>query len=347
MIKSGKVSAVIIIAVILGLSGTLLPYNKAAMAADNVTKWRCQAHVPPTSSHYQHGLLAVADALKKRTHGRLIIEPYPVGTFVPSKEIFSAVKRGMLEAGFIASATMISQVPLAAVSNGLPFNLRDTLEAAYFLQILGIEQMMKEALAKQGLYYFSDSVNAWELALKKPIRSMEDFKGLKIRSTGIMEKYFGLIGAAPSYLPAPEVYPALATGVVEGAHFGDAQGANNLKFFDVCKYHLTTPLLFGAATVWVINQKAFDKLPGDIQKTINATVTEHFWRHTTANHFYNQETLKKIQKEDGVTLLSLPPAEYKKMQEAAQPVWDDVAKKSPECAKAVEILRDFNKSLGR
>lgn len=328
-------------------AGFLPVSHETANAADPVIKWRCQAHAPPTSTHYKQGLMVVAEEVRKRTNGRLIIEPYPVGAFVPAKEIFNAVKRGMLEAGFTSSAYIQSQVPLAAVSNGLPFNLENALEAAYFIQMLGIEQMMQEAVEKHGMYYFSVLVNGWELALRKPVRTMEDFKGLKLRSTGIMEKYFASIGAAPSFLPAPEVYPALATGVVDGAHFGDASGADNMKFFEICKYHLTTPLLFGASTIWLLNQKAFDGLPADIQQILKATLVEHFWRHTVSNHYDNQMTLTKIQQKDGVELLTLPPAEFKKMQKAAEKMWDEVAEKSPECAKAVGILKDFNKSLGR
>ena len=110
---------------------------------------------------------------------------------------------------------------------------------------------------------------------------------------------------------------------------------------------LTTPLIFGASTIWLLNQKAFDKLPADIQQILKATLVEHFWSHTVSNHFDNQMTLTKIQQKDGVELLTLPPAEFKKMQKAAEKIWDDVAKKSPEAAKGVEILKDFNKSLGR
>ena len=49
----------------------------------------------------------------------------------------------------------------------------------------------------------------------------------------------------------------------------------------------------------------------------------------------------------GVTVSELLPEEYVKLQKAAMPIWDDVAKKSPGCAKAVEMLVEFNRSLGR
>ena len=328
-------------------SGILQGFYDKAMAADAVIKWRCQANTPRASAHYKGGLLVAAELVKQRTGGRLIIEDYPVGSFVPATEIFSAVKRGMLEAGFTSSAYMQDQVPLAAVSNGLPFASASPMEAAHLLQNLGIEKMMQEALAKQGMYYFSALANHWELSLKKPVRTMEDFKGLKLRSAGLMERYFASIGAAPTFLPSSECYPALATGVVDAAHFGSATGSYSFKFFEICKYHLATPLLFGASTVWLINQNSFDKLPKDIQEILRATLVERFWKHTASYHFENEIILAKIPKEFGVEVLRLPPEEYKKMQDAAKKLWDEVAEKSPEGAKGVQILKDFNKSLGR
>ncbi len=341
----GILSAVLAFFVFTGIFPIL---SSSALAAGEVVKWKCQAHTPAVpGGHYKNGLLAVVDEIKKRTDGRFIIEPFGEGSFVPAKEIHNAVKRGMLEAGFTSSAYIQSQVPLAAVSNGLPFGLRDAWEAAYFMQVAGMEQMMKEALLKLDMYYYSDVVNAWELVLKKPVRTVEDLKGLKLRSAGTMEKFFASVGAAATFLPASEVYTALATGVVDGGHFGDVIGAHPLKLFEICKYHMTTPVLFGASTIWLINKKAFDSLPKDLQNILHSTLTEHFWKHTFQNKFMVEELYRKIQKEDKVELLSFSAADYDKLQQAALKLWDEVAQKSPECAKGVRMLIDFNKSLGR
>jgi len=332
----------------LGFVGIFLSGGTEATAAGDVIKWKCQAHTPAVQGgHYKYGLLAVADELKKRTNGRFIIEPFGEGSFVPAKEIHNAVKRGMLEAGFTSSAYIQSQVPLAAVSNGLPFGLRDAWEAAYFMQVAGMEQMMKEALLKLDMYYYSEVVNGWELVLKKPVRTAEDLKGMKLRSAGTMEKFFSSVGAAATFLPASEVYTALATGVVDGGHFGDVIGAHPLKLFEICKYHMTTPVLFGASTIWLVNKKAFDGLPKDLQSIFHSTLTEQFWKHTFQNKFMAEELYRKIQKEDKVELLTLSSGDYDKLQQAALKLWDEVARKSPECAKGVKMLIDFNKALGR
>jgi len=329
------------------LMGIWLGSNQTAMAAEKVINWKCQVHWPASSSSYQDSLLVVIDRLKKRTNGRLMIEPYAAGALVPAKEIFNAVKRGMIEIAITSSAYPRDQVPLMNVASGLPLNFVDVWEAVYFHQWMGFEQMMKDECAKHGLYYFTDKVYPTELSLKKPVRTYEDFKGLKLRSSGILQVYLTSLGAAASYLPGGEIYAALSSGVVDGVHWGAVQGSASMRFYELNKYHLRPALNIAATDIWLVNKEAFGKIPEDIQKILVSTLEENFFLRTNQYIYQEDTTLAKAQKEQGVELIILPPKEVAKMQEAAKKIWDDVAKKDPQCAKAVQMLKDFNKSLGR
>jgi len=327
--------------------GILGGINQTALAADTTIKWRCQVHWPTSSSSYRDSLLVVIDRLKKRTNGQLIIEPYAAGALVPYMEIFNAVKRGMVEIAITSSAYPRDQVPLMNVASGLPLNFGNVWEAVYFHKWLGFEQMMKDECAKHGLYYFTDKVYPTELSLKKPVRKYEDFKGLKLRSSGILQVYLTSLGAAASIIPGGEIYAALSSGVVDGVHWGAVQGSSSMRFYEINKYHLRPALNIAATDIWLVNKEAFGKLPEDIQKTLLATLDEQFFLRTNQYIYLEDTTLAKAQKEQGVELITLPPKEVAKMQQAAWKIWDDVAKKDPQCAKAVQMLKDFNKSLGR
>ena len=329
------------------LTGIVLVSNQPAAAAEKVIKWRCQVHWPAASSSYKDSLLVVIDRLKKRTNGRLIIEPYAAGALVPAKEIFNAVKRGMLPIAITSSAYPRDQVPLMNVASGLPCNFGSVWEAVYFHKWLGFEEMMRDECAKHGLYYSTDKVYPTELSLKKPVRTFEDFKGLKLRSSGILQVFLTSIGAAASYLPGPEIYPALASGVVEGVHWGAVQGSDSMGFYEINKYHFRPALNIAATDIWLVNKQALSKIPEDIQKILLTTLDEQFFLRTNQYIYLEDTTLAKAQKEKGVELITLPPEEYAKMQAAARKMWDDVAKKGPQCAKAVQMLKDFNKSMGR
>jgi len=318
-----------------------------ALAAEKVYTWKCPAHWPASSSSYKDSLQVVAERVKERTNGRFIIEPYPAAALFPGKENFNAVKRGMVPMAVTSAAYDLAQVPLLNVNSGLPLNFSEVWEAVYFYQWLGFEQMVKDEFAKHGLMYFTDKLYPTELSVKKPVRTFEDFKGLKIRSSGVLQKYLTSIGAAASYIPGGEVYTALASGVIDGAHWGAVQGSLSMKFYEISKYHLRPALNIAATDYWVINKKEFEKLPKDLQEILVKTLEEEFWLRTNQYLYQENISLTKIQKDLGVELITLPPADFAKMQVAAMKLWDEIAQTSPECAKAVEMLTDFNRKMGR
>jgi len=315
-------------------------------AAGKVFKWKCQSHWPTASPSYQDSLLSLIDKLKKRSDGRLIIEPFPAGALVPSKEAYNAVKRGMVQMATNSPAYLRSKLTTAGIAYGLPFAFQNNWESIYFTKHLGFEKIIRKEAAKDGVFYASEKSYPTELVLKKPVRSLADFKGLALRSTGTLQKLFTKIGAAASYLPGAEIYPALASGVKDGAHWGAAQGANKMGFYEVCKYHLKPSVSF-AVDVWLFNQKAIDKLPQDLQKILYSTVEEHFFTRSIEYIYQETVTLAKVQKERGVQVVTIPAEDMNKITRIAVELWDEEAKKGPEAVKALDLLKNYLKSLGR
>lgn len=330
-------------------AGLVAVVATGTVQAKDVVTWRLPLHHTTTSSPvYEHSILRIANLVKERSDGRFIIEPYLSGTLIPGTEIFNSVKRGMVPIGHTTPAYDMAQVPLFNIVAGLPMNFGAVWEGAYFFKWLGFEEMVREdVLKKHGMLFYSDRVYTTELSLKKPVRTFDDFKGLKLRSSGILQKYLTSIGAAASMIPGGDIYAALASGMMDGAHWGAVQGSYAMKFYEINKYHLRPALNVAATDIWLINKKAFDRLPEDLQEILHTTLEEHFWPRTNQYMYQEELMLQKAIKEHGVTLLTMPPEEFNKMQTAALKIWDEVAAISPECAKAVEMLKDFNRSMGR
>jgi TRAP-type C4-dicarboxylate transport system substrate-binding protein len=340
ILKFGIIISLTLCILILPLTGTHL------QAADNVIKWRVQSHWPAASSSYKASLQVLADRLKERTNGRLILEPFPSGSLVPAKEIFNAVKRGMIQMGTISPAYIRDQVEVAGIAAGLPFAFKNVWECAYFHKWLGFEKMIQEEAATHGVFYSTDKVYPTELVLKKPVKSLDDFKGLKLRSSGVLQVFLSSLGAAASYLPGSEVYPSLASGVIDGAHWGAAQGAYSMKLYDVCKYHLLPGLNIAGTDAFVVNQKAIDALPDDIRETFYWSLEEEFWKRTNQYIYLEAIVLAKAVNEKGVTVVNLPLEEQKKITQIAMEMWEKEGEKGPEAAKALQMLKDYLKSLG-
>lgn len=318
----------------------------AANAADNVTKWKVQSHWPTSSSSYKGSLVVVAERVKERTGGRLILQPFPSGALVPAKEIFNAVQRGMVQMGTISPAYVRDKIQVAGIASGLPYAFKTTEEAAYFHKWLGFEEMIREEAAQYGVYYSTDKVYPTEMVLKKPVASLEDLKGLKIRSSGVLQKFLSSLGAAANYLPGSEVYPSLASGVIDGAHWGAAQGAYSMKLYEVCKYHLLPGLNIAGTDAFVVNMKAMDKLPKDVKDTLIFTLEEEFWKRTNQYKHLEAKVLAKAVKELGVKVITLPPEEQQKITVIAMKMWEEEGKKGPKAAKALQMLKEYLKELG-
>jgi TRAP-type C4-dicarboxylate transport system substrate-binding protein len=344
MEKSVKTSFPIAVVVILAL---LTVFVGTAVGAENVIKWRFQAYVTAGSTHYIESAIGIADEIRKRTNGRLDIQVFGSGSLLPDKEIAQGVKRGMLEMGMSNAAYFTEDTPLAAIAGGLPFAVAETWEWAYIMNHMGFEKMFQEELARQGLYYHSGMMTRGQLALKKPVRKTEDFKGLKLRSSGIMQRYFTSIGAAATYLPGTEIYPALASGVIDGSHWGAVQGNTDIGSYEVCKYHLNVCLFVSSGDGYIINQKSFEKLPKDIRDIVVGVLGDHFGKRRDSYLFQEVTTLSNNVKKYGTIVLTLPDEEHAKMVKAAMPLWDEAAKKSASCAKAIDMIKEFNRKMGR
>ncbi len=317
-----------------------------AMAADPVIKWRCQAAIAVASPTYAESVVRVANLVKEQTNGRLIIETYPAAALLPNNEIFPAVKRGMLEMGFVVPSYWKTDIPLSQVC-ALPYAFKNYWEIMYFYKKLGFEKMLSDQIAKHGVLYWTDHGLPVEIVTKTPIKSLADFKGKKIRTYGQFAKFFSELGAQPVSAPGPEIYTGLSTGVFQGAHWAAAVGADSLALYEVCKFHMKPSISLGTEEGFFVNKKAFDKLPKDIQNTLREILDNQFWIRTAEYAYHEEETLGRVQKKHGVTVVTLPEEDQKKMAQIAQKIWNEVAKDGPENAKAIEMLKNYLKSIGR
>jgi TRAP-type mannitol/chloroaromatic compound transport system substrate-binding protein len=72
----------------------------SAGAAEKVIRWRCQSPLPSTLDYFKQAAAALSEKVKQRSNGRFIIEVHGVGSIIPDQELFSGVKRGVLQMVF-------------------------------------------------------------------------------------------------------------------------------------------------------------------------------------------------------------------------------------------------------
>jgi TRAP-type C4-dicarboxylate transport system substrate-binding protein len=331
---------------VVALTSAALLISSGVAAAESVT-WRLQTHIPTGSGSWEDSVVAMAEKIEERTDGRLKIELHSAGALMGATEIFPAVKRGIIQMGYTSPAYLMEYIPTAGLAFAVPGAFQETWEATHFWKNLGFEDLVREEAAEHGILYFTEKLYPTEMVLKEPVESLEDFSSLKVRSAGLLQTFLTEVGAAATYIPGPEIYQALSTGVVDGAHWGAVQEANALSLYETAKYHVKPALGIGGVEAWIINEDAMNKLPGDVQEIVKTTIEEHFWKRTTEYQYQELATLKKLEETQGVELIELPQAVQDRMWEVGQEIRNEQAEKSENAAEAVRRLDEFLESLDR
>lgn len=301
-------------------------------------------HVAAPSYYLITNLTALAAKVKEKSGGRMEIRVHPASSLYPAPEVIPAVLDGRAEIAPIVSP-YLTDVLLETGVLELPF-MTDTAEE-HRKALDALRPFLTEMTARRGLKLLA--VYAWpsqQLFSAQPVRSIADWKGRKVRVTGAETADFvRSVGGAPVAIPFGEVYTSLQRGVIDGA-ITSATNAEPMKFFEVTK-NLDYWHFAGAATeLLVANQKAWDKLPADVQKAVTDSVAElrleeKQWSDLTALEAKTRDRVAAL----GMTVIDPPKDEIDKARKAARSGWDLWLKRTGADGKrAMEIAQ---KVLGR
>nr|WP_077036587.1 TRAP transporter substrate-binding protein [Pelomonas sp. KK5] len=157
-----------------------------------------------------------------------------------------------------------------------------------------------------------------------PIRTLADFKGMKLRApTRQTNKLLAALGATPVAMPVPQVGDALAKGVIDGA-LVPYEVVPSVKIQELVKFHSETdpsePAIYTSTFVFAMNKARYDSLPPELKKVIDANSGADLSAHIGAVFVQADAEGKKLTK--GNTTNVIPKAELANWKKAAQGVTD-------------------------
>ncbi|HKI50057.1 MAG TPA: TRAP transporter substrate-binding protein DctP [Desulfobacteria bacterium] len=325
------------------LIGAMMVFGVANLAAAKTLNLKLQSHLPPGDTH--RSLDRFVNTVKEMSKGEIVIKLFPGSSIVPMKELLETVGSGAIEIGYVAEGYWNKLIPVSEVA-GLPFAFRNLWEAYDFMYNQGLAEVLNKEYAKFNVYHLPYESYPVGLMTKKPINTVEDFKGMKIRAYGVMAEWLTELGTSTTYIPGGELYTALATGVVDGAHWGDAGPMYVMKFHEVLKNYMLPEPIQGAWNNLMINMDVWKKMTPKQQEIIKAAAMGEGYRATTNTRILAEDSLNKMVADWKVKVNTLSPAEVDKMTEAAEKVWEKVAKKDPLNAEMINKMKAFLKKLG-
>lgn len=162
------------------------------------------------------------------------------------------------------------------------------------------------------------------LMAKKPVHTLEDLKGMKIR---VPSRNAGLVveawGGSPVSLPAPEIYNAMQTGVLDGAMI-DATGLTAFKLGEVTQ-SVTTGMETSISDFFLImNRDSFNDLSEDQQKVLQDAGKQAAINGSAAWNGVADKTLAEFGATDGKEVITLTPEEAATFNAASKPVVEKV-----------------------
>lgn len=195
----------------------------------------------PADSPAGQVLQEFVDAVKEKTDNRVNIRVYWSGALGGQTQYVSQIQSGVIDLGLLNSGMLENLQPAIGVIN-LPYMFRSVDE---YQTLMSSDYMNNELLAKTSqngfevLGYLSNGFRS--LHTSTPINSIEDIRGLKIRTmaTDTYIEMLQLLGAVPVPLDFTEIYGALQQGMVDGAE-GSLAGLWEIKFGEVTKYGVRT-----------------------------------------------------------------------------------------------------------
>jgi len=176
---------------------------------------------------------------------------------------------------------------------------------------------------------------------KKPIRKLEDFKGLKMRMMPLMGDVLQEHGFSVIFCPGGEIMPNLQRGVLDAAEYSIPAFDKTLGIWEVCKYVMLPGIHQPASqTELIINKEAYAALPDDLKAALKAAVSQSRLDEWLWMEQKNIEAVKFL-KDKGIVWVTMDPETITTMQKWAAEYLDKRASKDKNFAKVWNSIQTF------
>ena len=321
--------------------------NTPSHARSGKIVWRAQSSYPAGLPQLYEPAARFAEKVRRLTNGRLVIRMSPGGSIVPATKVLDAVSAGTLDLACTWAGWWIGKFPASVLfGNSFPngLQMREMLSWIYTGGGIGLWNEMYQGRNLRVLppYGVLGSENfCWS---RRPIDSLEDFKGLKFRTVGIWGKCLERLGARVVSLPGGEVYPSLERGVIDACEFGTPAIDRKLGFQEICKF-LKLPGIHEpcAPLETLVNEKSWDKLPEDLKFQVQMALRDSCFEAMNKTMKEDAEAMAFFRKYPGLNISKLTPEMIDEIVRIGDEELDRYAKGDAFFDKVLKSQREFRK----
>jgi TRAP-type mannitol/chloroaromatic compound transport system substrate-binding protein len=343
MMKTRLVFAGIAMILLMSISG-LTACSGSTTAQPQPIKWKMATSWSADISLYTQGAQAISQRVSQLSGGRLVIETYPAGALTGAFDVLDAVSTGKVESGHGWPGYWTSKEPSFELFSSIPDMMT---QQEWLIWLYGPSRgidLWRELYNKYNVMPFPGALNGPEFGFftNKPVQTLADFKGLKLRAVGMAADVLKELGATTVSLPVADIIPAMKSGTIDGCEFNSPTIDWQLGFQDVAKY-AALPSWHQPSGMYdtLVNLDAWNKLPDDLKAIFEAACKEissiDYMAYLEGT---NAEYLKKFEQK-GVQVTTLDSEAVSRIGEIAVSIADKKAENDPFFAKVLKSQRDF------
>jgi len=272
------------------------------------------AHSFPVGHNSYENAVYFCKRVEELSKGTIKMEHYPAEQLGKLKDMLNLCSQGITDIAYVPPSFFAGQVPLSTVMI-LPFWTTATEGTEIFARLIKSSPEITQEFLKYGVRPLTVSATSqYDVGtVKKPVRSPEDLKGLKLKTSGgFFDKIALRYGINGVTVASPEVYEATQRGITEGNIFSYAS-IKGYRVNELEKFHTLGLRMGGYPTVYAINDKKWQSLPEDAKNVLLQAGQDSRKMHSERWDKETEDLAAQFQKE-GMTIYRIKPEERAKWE---------------------------------
>lgn len=293
--------------------------------ADAPVEFRFSAYYPESYPVFKEGFKKWEEQVEKDSNGKIVFKNYLNGVLHAAKHGFRAAMTDICDLTHAYPGYQPASFSLCHI-NDLPYALSSQHGGVLAMETL-YPKYFKQEYEKMGVLLGCwVTTSEYNLISKKPVRTLEDLKGMKIRSFGgLCSTTLELLGAVPVMVQSSESYTAFQNGVVDAVLYPDSSMVS-YRLYEVGKYH-TRIALTRMGVPYAMSPQFFKRLSPDMKKFMYGELRRASQMASVAYEL-DDIAARKTLKGNGVEMIDISAAEMARFKKAVEPMWDNFIKEN-------------------
>ncbi|MGY8871483.1 MAG: TRAP transporter substrate-binding protein [Pseudomonadales bacterium] len=313
--------------------------------ADSIT-WKLASSWPSSLPILNRSAEYFANNVEVMSNGRMKIEIVEPTVHKQGLGIFGLVQDGEYEMGYTTSHYYKNIIPAIDFFTATPFGLTATQHYSWMTKGGG-QDLMDKIFNTQGLVAMPMGNTGMQMGgwFQKEISLIEDFEGLRIRTSGMPATVLESFGASIVHLGGAGIPKAFESKEIDAAEFvGPAiDEALNLKKY--AKYYYTPWHEPSVDLHLFINKEKFESVSSDLQRILKITAEASVLQSLSEALFRNAEAWDKMKQVGGFEIRTLPPEVISALRKRTEVTLSQIAEDDAQAAEVITSLLTFKEKL--